>query len=158
MVKTGLFGVLLLLNTGVLFAGKDAPIPYDVTQPAGFSEGVYDGKTAYDRRRRGSYDSEPMTEVVFRDKPSDLPPPTVIAPSPLPIVREFAAGKVFTKKDLKGEDAVFQRIADDVETDRCIWDPESCSPLMIINGVDKQAAADPLAAPARRQFLPSDAE
>ena len=158
MVSKRVVCVTALLCSSHLLAEVDTPIPYDVTLPSGYSEGAYDGKSAYDRRRRGSFDSEPMHEVVFKDKPSDLPPPTVIAPSPLPIVREFAAGKVFTKKDLKGEDAVFQRIIDDVENDRCVLDPELCSPLMILSESDgerRDTQSKPL---PRRQFLPSDAE
>jgi hypothetical protein len=33
---------------------------------------------------------------------------------------------VLSKSDLKGEDAVFQRIYDDKETARCFWNPKAC--------------------------------
>ena len=101
-------------------------ISYKVVLPSGYSEGADNGKTAYYRKDRGVFDREPMQEVAYHNKPSDLPPPTVVAPSPLPLVREFRAGKVLSKADLKGEDAVFQRIFNDQEKDKCIWEPESC--------------------------------
>ncbi|WP_293265438.1 hypothetical protein [Neptunomonas sp.] len=101
-------------------------ITYDVVLPSGYSEGIDNGKTAYHRKKRGVFDSEPMSEISYINKPSDLPPPTVIAPSPLPLVREFRAGKVLSKSDLKGENAVFQRIYDDKEAEKCLWNPEAC--------------------------------
>ena len=101
-------------------------ISYEVVLPEGYAEGVDNGKTAYNRKGRGDFDKEPMHEITYFNKPSDLPPPTVVAPSPLPLVREFRAGKVLSKSDLKGEDAVFQRIFDDQGKDKCILDPESC--------------------------------
>jgi len=128
---------LCLLIRLVVYAGSltglvagsvsaEALIDYKVVLPDGYAGGVDNGKTAYYRKGRGSFDKEPMQEVAYYNKPSDLPPPTVVAPSPLPLVREFRAGKVLSKADLRGEDAVFQRIFDDQEKDKCIWEPESC--------------------------------
>lgn len=138
----GLSSVVVILLAGPAVAEIDPPIRYDVTQHSGYSAGMYSGERAYFKKKRGEFDREPMNEVVPVDKPSDLPPPTVIAPSPLPIVREFKAAKVFTKKDLKGEDAIFQRIFDDKAREKCILDPQSCEP----EPSSKQV----------RKFLPSD--
>ena len=121
-------GALTGLVAGALAGSVSAGelISYQVVLPSGYSEGFDNGKTAYFRKDRGVFDSEPTQEIAYYDKPSDLPPPTVIAPSPLPLVREFRAGKVLSKADLKGEDAVFQRIFDDQEREKCLWEPESC--------------------------------
>lgn len=118
------------------------PISYQVVLPSGYSEGTDNGKTAYHRKKRGVLDKEPMREVTYFNNPSDLPPPTVVAPSPLPLVTEFRAGKVLSKSDLKGEDAVFQRIFDDEEKEKCIWEPETC-----------EQAVEAKAAQQRRQFV-----
>lgn len=136
MLKNSAKQLLLLIRlgayTGVLTgsvvgsANAEALISYEVVLPSGYAEGVDNGKTAYFRKGRGDFDREPMQEIAYYNKPSDLPPPTVVAPSPLPLVREFRAGKVLSKADLRGEDAVFQRIFDDQEKDKCIWEPESC--------------------------------
>ncbi|SFG64436.1 hypothetical protein [Neptunomonas qingdaonensis] len=114
--------------TGALAGAVSAEelIAYQVVLPSGYSQGTVNGETAYFRKRRGALDSEPMQVIAYFNKPSDLPPPTVVAPSPLPLVQEFRAGKVLSKADLKGEDAVFQRIFDDQEKERCLWQPESC--------------------------------
>lgn len=133
---------VFLISVGYAFAEVDPPIPYDVTLPSGYSTGSVSGENAYFRKKRGEFDRESMNEVVPVNKPSDLPPPTVVAPSPLPIVKEFKAAKVFTKKDLKGEDAIFQRIFDDIERDKCVLDPQSCEPAPSSKQV--------------RKFLPND--
>ncbi len=122
-------GLALLTQTSQaqgLVVSENSLIAYEVVSPRGYAEGVDNGKTAYHRKKRGVFDTEPMYEVAYINKPSDLPPPTVIAPSPLPLVREYRAGKVLSKSDLKGEDAVFQRIYDDKEAEKCLWEPESC--------------------------------
>ncbi|QEQ96054.1 hypothetical protein [Neptunomonas concharum] len=127
MVKaTGTFCLSFLMASIAPLIYAEEPIPYNVSKPMGYSEGTVDPRWAYHRKKRGAFDREQMTEVVPVDKPSDLPPPTVVAPSPLPIVREFKAGKVFSKSDLKGEDAVFQRIHEDEIRDRCILNPGLC--------------------------------
>lgn len=122
---TGAYAAAL---TGALAGSVSAEelIAYQVVLPNGYSQGTDNGKTAYFRKRRGVFDSEPMQVIAYYDNPSDLPPPTVVAPSPLPRVQEFRAGNVLSKADLKGEDAVFQRIFDDQEKERCLWQPESC--------------------------------
>lgn len=138
MVKT--VGVLVLSGWVLAAWAVDEPIPYEVTKPSGYSTGSVSGADAYAQKRRGDFDKERMFEVTPVDKPLDLPPPTVVAPTPLPIVQEFKAGKVFTKSDLRGEDAVFQRIYDDAEKEKCIFDPASCEP--------------PPPAQQNRQFIP----
>lgn len=142
MVKR-LLGGLLSCWTMVAWAA-DAPIPYEVTQPSGYSTGSVGGADAYAHKRRGDLDKERMFEVAPIDKPLDLPPPTVVAPTPLPIVQEFKAGKVLTKSDLRGEDAVFQRISDDAEKEKCLFDPAACGQLP--------------AAQQNRQFIPVNAK
>ncbi|RVU32101.1 MULTISPECIES: hypothetical protein [Neptunomonas] len=139
-MRTGIGCAALLLATAAL--AVDKPIPYVVTQPDGFSGGELDAKNAYYRKKRGDFDRETMVEVEHKDRPSDLPPPTVVAPSPVPMVKEFKAGKVLSINDLKGEDRIFQTIYDDIEKEKCIWDPESCEP--------------PPPSQQRRQFLPND--
>lgn len=125
LIRLGAYaGTLTGLIAGSVSA--EALIGYKVVLPSGYTEGADSGKTAYYRKGRGSFDKEPMQEIAYYNKPSDLPPPTVVAPSPLPLVREFRAGKVLSKADLRGEDAVFQRIFDDQEKQKCIWEPESC--------------------------------
>ena len=136
MIKNSLKQVLLPVRLGasvtalaVLGAAPvsaEALIAYEVILPSGYAEGIDNGKTAYFRKDRGSLDREPMQEISYYDKPSDLPPPTVVAYSSLPPVQEFRAGDVLSKAGLKGEDAVFQRIFDDQEKDKCMWDPELC--------------------------------
>jgi hypothetical protein len=122
---------LLITATSVVSVDNvyavDEPMPYTLIVPSGYSEGTDSGATAYTRKRRGDYDNEPMTVIEPYDRPSDLPPPTIIAPSSLPAVFEFTAGKVARKSDLKGEDAVFQRIYDDQEADRCVLNPQACA-------------------------------
>jgi hypothetical protein len=109
-----------------LAAAVDEPMPYTLVYPNGYAEGTDNGATAYASKRRGDFDSEPMTVIQPIDKPSDLPPPTIIAPSSSPAVFEFKAGKVASKSDLTGEDAVFQRIYDDQEADRCVLNRQAC--------------------------------
>jgi hypothetical protein len=146
MVKRNwLSGIIMLtvaqtLQAGSLTVSEGNLIEYEVVAPRGYAEGVDNGKTAYHRKKRGMFDTEPMFEVAYINQPSDLPPPTVIAPSPLPLVREFRAGKVLSKSDLKGEDAVFQRIYDDKEAARCFWNPKDCE---LAKGAAQQ----------RRQFI-----
>ncbi|BBB28947.1 hypothetical protein [Neptunomonas japonica] len=129
MKQRWLLGLALLAQASQaqdLIVSESSLIAYEVVTPRGYAEGVDNGKTAYYRKKRGVFDTEPMYEVAYINKPSDLPPPTVIAPAPLPLVREYRAGKVLSKSDLKGEDAVFQRIYDDKKAEKCLWEPESC--------------------------------
>ncbi len=128
LIRSGVYAASVAgaLTGALTSVSAEELISYQVVVPNGYSQGTDNGKTAYFRKGRGVLDSEPMQEIAYYDNPSDLPPPTVVAPSPLPLVQEFRAGKVLSKADLKGEDAVFQRIFDDQEKERCLWQPESC--------------------------------
>jgi len=124
-----LLPVLLLVYSVEVAAESSRPVPYQVISPYGFSEGFDNGKTAYHRKKRGDVDRERMVEVVHKDLPSDLPPPTVVAHSPLSVVIEIKADKQgAVKVTLKGEDAIFARIAVDYERDKCLFDPAACEP------------------------------
>ncbi|WP_143773592.1 hypothetical protein [Neptunomonas antarctica] len=104
----------------------DDSISYEVVLPHGYLEGSDDGRTAYMGKDRGVFDKERMNEVIYQDNPSDLPPPTVVAYSPLSKVQMIWVEKVSAKPELKGEDAIYQRISDDQGKEKCLWEPDSC--------------------------------
>jgi hypothetical protein len=110
-----------------LAVAAEDPIEYSVVEPYGYSNGRYDAQSIYRRMQSGQwFDNEPMLEVPYQDYPKELPPPTIVAPGNRPIPQHFKAGRVASKSDLVGEDAVFQRIYDDEEIKRCAMNPEEC--------------------------------
>jgi hypothetical protein len=119
---------LVLSGVGVISgAHAEETINYDVVEPYGYTNGRYDAHSIYRRMNSSTwFDNEPMLEVGYENYPKDLPPPTVVAPGNRPIPRDFRAGRVASKSDLVGEDAVFQRIYDDEEIKRCSLNPEAC--------------------------------
>ena len=118
---------LVVGMTTLTAQAEDNIIGYNVVEPQGYTTGRDDAHSIYRRMQSGTgYDNEPMLEVGYENYPVDLPPPTVIAPSNRPIPTDFKAGRVASKSDLVGEDAVFQRIYDDEEIQRCAMNPEEC--------------------------------
>ncbi|WP_432472419.1 hypothetical protein [Amphritea sp. HPY] len=98
------------------------PITYVVTEPGGYIDSPVNPNTVYDNKQRGFVDSEPMLEIKPHLIPErQLPPPTVIPHSGLePVERIISAQQ--KKIVLRGEDKVFQQIADDDLKIRCLMD------------------------------------
>lgn len=128
--------ITLLLNSvlwpQVAAAEQVEPtIPYKISRPAGELIYEVDGKRAYEGLLRGTFDREPMREVIPRKHPSPLPPPTVVqAASPLFYIQLNRLEKEGPK--LTGEDLVFKTIAEDAKKERCLIFGEECSALEII--------------------------
>lgn len=124
-MKKTLLGIGLLVQMATVSAEE---IHYVVVKPLGYSDGVLAGKTAYRRKDRGTLDSLMGVEVIYQNDKKALPPPTVVPHSNLPVVNLVKADSHRTRRIRRGEDAVFEQIAIDIERDRCVLNPRSCQP------------------------------
>lgn len=136
MILNRISGLSLLLSLSVWSLNVTAEqvepsIPYKISRPAGELIFEVDGARAYEGLLRGTFDREPMREVVPRKRPSPLPPPTIVpAAPPLFYVQLNRLEKEGPK--LTGEDLVFKTIAEDAKKERCLIFGEACSALEII--------------------------
>ncbi len=98
------------------------PIDYHVTTPRGYIDSPIDPATVYEHKRRGTVDAEKMTEIKPAILPEkQLPPPTVVPHSGAEPVQRVISATVKAPK-LTGEDAIFQRIAEDERKVQCLLD------------------------------------
>lgn len=130
--------LLILLISGPACADRKEdllnPIPYVVTQPAGYIDSPVDPATVYENKRRGTVDTEAMTEIEpYLIPERQLPPPTVIPHSgPSTVERIIAARQ--KAPPLKGEDRIFEQIAKDQLVMECILEDtlENCEGVEIV--------------------------
>ena len=139
-MKYSVLSVCLLSLTGsAMLAYADRkedlvdPIPYTITKPAGYIDSPINPRTVYDNKRRGSVDSEKMTEIKpYLIPENQLPPPTVIPHGDYePVERVVSAPK--QAPPLQGEDKIFQQIANDQLEIECMLDEalDQCKGIQI---------------------------
>ena len=110
------------------------PIPYVVTEPTGYIDSPIDPATVYEFKRRGFVDAEPMEEIEPYLIPERQLPPPVVIPHSGPSEAERVVAAQRKAPPLKGEDKIFEQIAQDQLVMECILEDtlENCEGVEIV--------------------------